>query len=109
MGQRGDHSYVGITSSKGRARRRIRPAFNDDNCELSRGTIHISTGRPSTISPTGEGSPPPRGKTVRLEPANARLQPIDIPADEVEIRGVVRGLVRRFQGNVLYFGSRAWG
>jgi repressor LexA len=38
----------------------------------------------------------PRGKTVRLEPANARLQPIDIPADEVEIRGVVRGLVRRF-------------
>ena len=38
----------------------------------------------------------PRGKTVRLEPANARLQPIDIPADELEIRGVVRGLVRRF-------------
>jgi repressor LexA len=38
----------------------------------------------------------PRGATVRLEPANARLQPIDVPADEVEIRGVVRGLVRRF-------------
>jgi len=38
----------------------------------------------------------PRGETVRLEPANARLQPIDVPADEVEIRGVVRGLVRRF-------------
>ena len=38
----------------------------------------------------------PRGATVRLEPANARLQPIDVPADQVEIRGVVRGLVRRF-------------
>jgi repressor LexA len=38
----------------------------------------------------------PRGETVRLEPANASLQPIDVPANEVEIRGVVRGLVRRF-------------
>jgi repressor LexA len=38
----------------------------------------------------------PRGRTVRLEPANASLKPLDVPADEVEIRGVVRGLVRRF-------------
>jgi repressor LexA len=38
----------------------------------------------------------PRGRKVRLEPANADLAPIEVPAGEVEIRGVVRGLVRRY-------------
>jgi len=37
-----------------------------------------------------------RGGMVELLPANARLEPIVLPADEVEIQGVVRGLVRRF-------------
>jgi len=38
-----------------------------------------------------------RGGTVRLEPANERVAPIVAPADEVEIRGVVRGLLRRYR------------
>ena len=38
----------------------------------------------------------PRGHSVRLEPANAALEPIEVPAEDVEIRGVVRGLVRRY-------------
>jgi repressor LexA len=38
----------------------------------------------------------PRGATVRLEPANAALAPIEVPAADVQIRGVVRGLVRRY-------------
>lgn len=33
--------------------------------------------------------------TIRLEPANAALSPMVFPADEVQIRGVVRGVVRR--------------
>src|SRR5690606_40162413 len=37
-----------------------------------------------------------RGDTVRLIPANARMKPIEVPAREVEIRGVVRALVRRY-------------
>jgi repressor LexA len=37
-----------------------------------------------------------RGATVRLEPANASMRPIEVPAAEVEIRGVVRGLLRRY-------------
>ncbi len=37
-----------------------------------------------------------RGRTVCLEPANAALEPIEVPAEDVEIRGVVRGLVRRY-------------
>jgi len=37
-----------------------------------------------------------RGRTVRLEPANAALRPLEVPAHRVEIRGVVRGLVRRY-------------
>ncbi len=37
-----------------------------------------------------------RGATVRLIPANTAMQPIEVPADEVEIRGVVRGLLRRY-------------
>lgn len=37
-----------------------------------------------------------RGATVRLEPANRRLAPIEVPARDVRIRGVVRGLLRRY-------------
>ncbi len=37
-----------------------------------------------------------RGSKVLLEPANAALSPIEVPAGEVEVRGVVRGLVRRY-------------
>ena len=37
-----------------------------------------------------------RGRNVRLEPANASLKPIELPAREVQVRGVVRGLLRRY-------------
>jgi repressor LexA len=37
-----------------------------------------------------------RGARVRLQPANASMQPIEVPAREVEVRGVVRGLLRRY-------------
>lgn len=37
-----------------------------------------------------------RGATVRLVPANARMRPIEVSAREVEIRGVVRALLRRY-------------
>ena len=37
-----------------------------------------------------------RGSRVRLVPANARMKPIEVPASEVEVRGVVRGLLRRY-------------
>ena len=36
------------------------------------------------------------GAEVRLEPANASLQPILVPAGDVEVRGVVCGLLRRY-------------
>jgi repressor LexA len=37
-----------------------------------------------------------RGPRVRLEPANAAMRPIEVAAGDVEIRGVVRGLLRRY-------------
>ena len=37
-----------------------------------------------------------RGSRVRLVPANATMSPIDLPAASVSIRGVVRGLLRRY-------------
>jgi repressor LexA len=37
-----------------------------------------------------------RGPTVRLQPANAAMQDIVVPAEDLEIRGVVCGLVRRY-------------
>ncbi len=37
-----------------------------------------------------------KGSRVRLEPANARMKPIEVPAGEVEIRGVVRALRRSY-------------
>ncbi|MGH0032156.1 MAG: transcriptional repressor LexA [Myxococcota bacterium] len=37
-----------------------------------------------------------KGSRVRLQPANASMKPIDVPAGEVEVRGIVRGLLRRY-------------
>jgi len=37
-----------------------------------------------------------RGAKVVLEPANQALRPIEVPAGEVQIRGVVRGLLRTY-------------
>ncbi len=37
-----------------------------------------------------------RGAKVVLEPANQALRPIELPAAEVEIEGVVRGLLRTY-------------
>jgi repressor LexA len=37
-----------------------------------------------------------RGSVVRLVPANARMKPIEVPARDVEVRGIVRGLMRRY-------------
>jgi repressor LexA len=36
------------------------------------------------------------GPKVRLEPANAALDAIEVPAEDVLVRGVVRGLIRRY-------------
>ncbi len=37
-----------------------------------------------------------RGSRVTLEPANRALRPIQVHASDVSIRGVVRGLLRRY-------------
>ena len=37
-----------------------------------------------------------RGEQVHLVPANASMDTIEVPADEVEIRGVLRGLLRSY-------------
>lgn len=37
-----------------------------------------------------------RGSKVVLEPANRALRPIELPAQDVQIRGVVRGLLRSY-------------
>jgi repressor LexA len=37
-----------------------------------------------------------KGESVLLLPANAALRPLELPAREVEIQGVLRGLVRRY-------------
>jgi repressor LexA len=37
-----------------------------------------------------------RGPKVVLEPANQALRPIELPARDVQVRGVVRGLLRQY-------------
>ena len=37
-----------------------------------------------------------RGEQVELVPANSSMEPIEVHASEVQIRGVVRGLMRTF-------------
>lgn len=37
-----------------------------------------------------------KGARVRLVPANSSMEPIEVPAAEVQIRGVLRGLLRTF-------------
>ncbi len=36
------------------------------------------------------------GPTIRLQPANETMESFSVPAEELEVRGVVRGLVRRY-------------
>ena len=38
----------------------------------------------------------PEGERVRLQPANSRMKPIFVPADNLRIQGVVVSLMRRF-------------
>lgn len=38
----------------------------------------------------------PEGRTIRLQPANARMRPMQVPAGDVQVQGVVVGLMRRF-------------
>jgi len=38
----------------------------------------------------------PEGKEVRLQPSNARMQPIRVPASNLRIQGIVVGLMRKF-------------
>ena len=38
----------------------------------------------------------PEGKNVRLQPANHRMKPLQVPASNVRIQGIVVGLMRRF-------------
>lgn len=38
----------------------------------------------------------PEGDTIRLQPANPNMQPIRVPAQDVQIQGIVVGLMRRF-------------
>jgi repressor LexA len=37
-----------------------------------------------------------QGSRVVLQPANPSLRPLEVPASDVEIRGVVRGLLRSY-------------
>jgi repressor LexA len=36
------------------------------------------------------------GSQVKLVPANSEMEPIEVPAADVQIRGVLRGLIRRY-------------
>ncbi len=38
----------------------------------------------------------PEGSKIRLEPANATMKPIIVPAEDVRIQGVVLGVMRRY-------------
>jgi repressor LexA len=38
----------------------------------------------------------PEGAEVRLQPANPQMEPLRVPASEVQVQGVVVGLMRRF-------------
>ena len=38
----------------------------------------------------------PEGPQIRLQPANARMQPLLLPANDVKVQGIVVGLMRKF-------------
>jgi repressor LexA len=38
----------------------------------------------------------PEGPQVRLQPANARMEPLFVPANDVKVQGIVVGLMRKF-------------
>jgi repressor LexA len=38
----------------------------------------------------------PEGDTIRLQPSNATMQPIIVPAEEVKLQGRVVGVLRKY-------------
>jgi len=38
----------------------------------------------------------PEGPKIRLQPANSRMQPLLVPANDVKVQGIVVGLMRKF-------------
>ncbi len=36
------------------------------------------------------------GSQVKLVPANSTMQPIEVPASDVQVQGIVRGLIRSY-------------
>jgi len=38
----------------------------------------------------------PEGPKIRLQPANARMEPLLVPANDVKVQGIVVGLMRKF-------------
>ncbi len=38
----------------------------------------------------------PEGPQIRLQPANSRMQPLLVPANDVKVQGIVVGLMRKF-------------
>lgn len=38
----------------------------------------------------------PEGETVRLEPASSRMEPVRVAAGELQVQGVVVGLMRKY-------------
>jgi repressor LexA len=38
----------------------------------------------------------PEGPQIRLQPANSRMQPLWVPANDVKVQGIVVGLMRKF-------------
>lgn len=78
----------------------IEDQIRDGDCVVVESRSHARNGETVVALLRGEDATLKRfyrrGANVRLQPANASMKAIDVPARDVTIRGVVRGLLRRY-------------
>ncbi len=78
----------------------IEDQIRDGDCVVVEARSHARNGETVVALLRGEDATLKRfyrrGANVRLQPANSSMKPIEVPARDVTIRGVVRGLLRRY-------------
>ena len=95
MGRNGHRHYV----LKVQGQSMIEEGIHDGDYVIVQQQEHADSGEMVVALIDGEATLKrfyPEGPRVRLQPANANMEPIWVPADRLRLQGVVIGLMRRY-------------
>ena len=94
VGGRGDHFVLEVVGDS-----MIEEGIHEGDLVIVEQRVQAEVGQMVVALIDGEATVKrfyPEGDTVRLQPANHRMSPIVVPAGDLQIQGLVVGLMRRF-------------